>query len=76
VQDLDDPALKMPVVENEPDIDRMATSALAQRKGSVPAVALAGHGVCVWGRDADEALRHAEAVEALCRVLVLERAMG
>lgn len=75
VQDIDDQALKMPVVENDKDIDKMATTALAQRKWAVPAVAFAGHGVCAWGRDPDEALRHAEAVEALCRVLVLERAM-
>jgi methylthioribulose-1-phosphate dehydratase len=76
VDDLEDNGLKMPIEPSEKDVDRMATRALAHRKELVPAVAFEGRGVAVWGRDLAEALRYLEAVEALCQVLALERAMG
>jgi methylthioribulose-1-phosphate dehydratase len=69
-------ALAIPVVDNDQDMDRMSAACMNARRPGVPAVILRGHGVTVWGADLDEAVRHLEAVEGLCHVVILQRAMG
>lgn len=68
--------LELPVVANDQDMDRASRACALERRPSVPAVVLKGHGVTVWGRDLDEALRHLEAVEGLAQVIVLQRNLG
>lgn len=73
-----DPALplELPVVANDQDMERTSQACAAALRAPVPAVAIAGHGVTVWGKDLDEAVRHLEAVESLAQVIVLQRALG
>lgn len=73
-----DPALPLavPVLDNDQDMDRMSRACAAAFRPPVPAVVLRGHGVTVFGRDLDEAVRHLEALEALAHLVVLQRSMG
>lgn len=73
-----DPAipLAVPVVENDQDMDRMSRACATAFRPPVPAVVLRGHGVTVFGRDLDEAVRHLEALEALAHIIILQRTLG
>ena len=76
VDDIEDAGLKLPIEPSEQDLDRMVTRALAHRKEHVPAVSFEGRGLAAWGSDLKAAVRHTEAIEAMCQVLSLERALG
>lgn len=60
-------ALRVPVYPNSQDVARIAAQAVADlgSPGTAPAFLIASHGLTAWGRDADEALRHAEALDFL-----------
>jgi methylthioribulose-1-phosphate dehydratase len=75
VSDPDVP-LELPVVANDQDMDLTSAACMAARREPVPAVVLRGHGVTVWGKDLDEALRHLEAVEALAQIVILQKTLG
>jgi methylthioribulose-1-phosphate dehydratase len=68
--------LELPVVANDQDMERMSDTCVAARREPVPAVLLQGHGVTVWGKDLDEAVRHLEAVEALAHIIILQKTLG
>ena len=73
---------RVAVIDNSQDMSELATHVLAaltlaKDDGSwAPAVLVRGHGVYAWGRTPAEAGRHLEAVEWLCRVLLLSRSSG
>ena len=73
---------RVAVIDNSQDMGELATratAALALAKADdswAPAVLVRGHGVYAWGRTPAEAGRHLEAVEWLCRVLLLSRSAG
>lgn len=60
-------SVSVPVYANDQDTTRLAARAAADlgRPGLAPAFLIAGHGLTAWGRDAEEALRHAEALDFL-----------
>ena len=60
-------AVEIPVFANDQDTDRLAV-VISERFGAQKdawAFLLAGHGLYVWGRTADEAFRHLEALDFL-----------
>ncbi|MCB9728434.1 MAG: methylthioribulose 1-phosphate dehydratase [Deltaproteobacteria bacterium] len=64
-------AAPLPVFPNHahvPDIARDLGSWLDTPR-PVPAMLIAGHGITAWGRTPEDALRHVEITEFLCRVV-------
>ncbi|MCQ8278795.1 methylthioribulose 1-phosphate dehydratase [Acetobacteraceae bacterium KSS8] len=55
----------VPLLDNDQDIDRLSGIVAGRLNGPVPGYVLRGHGVYAWGRDADQALMHLEALEFL-----------
>lgn len=70
--------LNVPVFPNSQDIPTIAAQAEAylQSGGACPAFLLGGHGLTVWGKDAAEAFRHAEALEFLFHIDLERRRLG
>jgi methylthioribulose-1-phosphate dehydratase len=68
--------LAVPVVDNDQDMERMSRAVAAAFKKPVPAVVLRGHGVTVFGKDLDEAVRHLEALEGLAHLVCLQKQLG
>ncbi len=69
-------AVEVPVVPNHREIPRLADAVGARIDAGVevPGVFVAAHGLYAWGRDVDEAQRHIESFEYLCRLAWEERA--
>ena len=63
----------IPVVPNFADINRVASTLTQVINPKVPAVLLERHGVYAFGKTANDALRHLEALEFLFEWLCLER---
>lgn len=61
----EDAALKIPVVPNHQDIDRVAREVTSCLRREVPGILLERHGIYVHGRTPEEALKHLEAFEFL-----------
>jgi methylthioribulose-1-phosphate dehydratase len=62
--------VRLPIVANSQDTHALAIvaeAALARGDDALtaPGYLVAGHGLYAWGRDAGEALRHLEAIDAL-----------
>ena len=55
--------VKVPIIENFFDLDKLAEEAGKVINPEVPAVLIKNHGIYVWGRDPFEAKRHIEAFE-------------
>jgi methylthioribulose-1-phosphate dehydratase len=73
----DDPALiEIPVVPNYPAIPELAVAVGTATRRGCPGVLVAGHGTYAWGSSVDDAQRHVEAIEELCRYLWLEASAG
>ncbi len=66
-------ALSVPIVDNDQDIDRLASAIGPRLNESCPAYLIRGHGVYVWGESMDEAERHLEALDYLFNAEILER---
>ena len=66
----------LPIIENSQDMAELSAAAVARRVPEVPAVLVRGHGVYAWGATPAEASRHLEAVEWLCRILLLGSAFS
>ena len=58
-------AVRVPIVDNFHDLARLAQAVCDAREPGVPGVLVLDHGVYAWGRTADDALRHLEALEFL-----------
>lgn len=59
----------LPVVPNHHDIPTLAQAVAAAAAGAeVPCVLVAGHGAYAWGDTVDDARRHIECTEFLCRM--------
>lgn len=56
--------VEVPVVDNDQDIDRLATVVDA-RIGALPVYLIRGHGAYAWGADLAAAWRHLEALDCL-----------
>jgi methylthioribulose-1-phosphate dehydratase len=67
--------LDVPLWENSQDISTLAVKArdYAKERPIMPAFLLRGHGLTAWGKDANEAFRHAEALEFLFSLMLTER---
>jgi methylthioribulose-1-phosphate dehydratase len=65
----------LPIIENDADARVLArrVRAAIEARGSARAYLIRGHGSYTWGRDMDEALRHAEALEFLLACALEER---
>ncbi len=55
----------VPLLANDQDIERLSGVVADRLHGPVPGYVLRGHGVYAWGRDAEQALCHLEALEFL-----------
>lgn len=58
-------SLSLPLFDNDQDMDRLARAVGPLLSGSIPGYVLRGHGVYVWGRDAEQAIANLEALEFL-----------
>ena len=65
------PAAVIPVFPNWLDVRRIAAAVRAYyaRPRPLPVFLIAHHGLTAWGRDADEAAKHVELTDFLCRYL-------
>ena len=72
-----DERLRIPVLANDQDMNRLAETAGTLLAGSdlAPGLLLAGHGLYAWGRTVAEAHRHIDAFEFLFECLLLERTL-
>lgn len=57
--------IRVPVVDNYGDLDRLARAVAEAVAPRVPGVLVREHGIYAWGRTPDEAKRHLEAFEFL-----------
>ena len=60
-----DTSVLVPVFSNDQDMERLSSVVAPSLGGPVPGYLLRGHGVYAWGRDADAAMSHLEALEFL-----------
>lgn len=69
--------LRIPVLPNDQDMNRLAAAArpVLAANDLAPGLLLAGHGLYAWGRTVSEARRHLEAFEFLFECLLLERTL-
>ncbi len=72
----EDALVAIPVVPNHRDINRVADIISRVINPLVPAILLERHGVYAFGKTADDALRHLEALEFLFEWLCLARLTG
>ncbi|MBB0232494.1 S-methyl-5-thioribose-1-phosphate isomerase [Streptomyces calidiresistens] len=64
---------ELPVFANREPVELIAREVaehLARTPDAPPALLIAGHGVTVWGRDAEQARNRLECVESLCHLLL------
>ncbi|QKS69880.1 methylthioribulose 1-phosphate dehydratase [Paenalkalicoccus suaedae] len=61
----EDGELKVPIVENHADLDKLADAVAERIEPGVHGVLIRNHGITAWGRDAFEAKKHLEAFEFL-----------
>ncbi|WP_456403115.1 methylthioribulose 1-phosphate dehydratase [Persephonella sp.] len=59
----EDPEVKVPIIENFFDLEKLADEAGKNLNPKVPGLLIRNHGIYVWGRDEFEAKRHVEAFE-------------
>ncbi|ACO03134.1 MAG TPA: methylthioribulose 1-phosphate dehydratase [Persephonella sp.] len=59
----EDAFIKVPIIENFFDLDRLAEEAGKSINPEVPGLLIRNHGIYAWGRDEFEAKRHVEAFE-------------
>jgi len=59
----ENPQLKIPIIENYFDLDRLSEEAGKSLNPEVPGLLIRNHGIYAWGRDEFEAKRHVEAFE-------------
>ena len=59
----EDAFLKVPIIENWFDLDKLASEAGKSVNPEVPALLIRNHGIYAWGRNEFEAKRHIEAFE-------------
>lgn len=76
-----DVTLDVPVFANSQDISALADTVACAFKApssavACPAFLLVAHGLTAWGRDSDEAFRHAEALEFLFSLDLERRRLG
>lgn len=66
-----DANVKLPIFPNWADVRRIAAMVddYYRRPRALPGLLLAHHGLTAWGADLNEALKHTELVEFLCRYL-------
>ncbi|GMA50588.1 methylthioribulose-1-phosphate dehydratase [Alicyclobacillus contaminans] len=57
--------IRVPIVENFHDLNRLASAVAAVADPDVPGVLVRNHGIYAFGQSADEAKRHLEALEWL-----------
>ncbi|WP_067932641.1 methylthioribulose 1-phosphate dehydratase [Alicyclobacillus kakegawensis] len=57
--------IEVPIVENHPDLNRLADAVAAVARPDVPGVLVRNHGVYAWGQTPSDAKRHLEALEWL-----------
>ena len=65
--------LVVPIVDNDQDINRLASTIGPRLNASCHAYLIRGHGVYVWGASMEEAERHLEALDYLFNAEILER---
>ncbi|HHG74153.1 MAG TPA: methylthioribulose 1-phosphate dehydratase, partial [Persephonella sp.] len=59
----EDAFVKVPIIENWFDLDKLAEEAGKAVNPEVPGLLIRNHGIYAWGRDEFEAKRHIEAFE-------------